>query len=69
MKYPKPWLVVAVLALGVGATPAYDAYREHRRQKDLAMQPPDATCSLCSAPKADLELMRIENARKPLTDE
>lgn len=69
MKYPKLWLVVAVVALGVGAAPAYDAYREHQRQKDAATQSPDATCSLCGAPKADLELMRKENAQIPRTDE
>ncbi len=65
MKLRSLSIVIAFLAIGAGGKFAYDAYREHERQKRLEALPAGASCSLCPAHKADhLERVREYNAQR-----
>ena len=63
MMGPKVWVTAAVLAIGSGTTMLHAAYQERARQAQAEAQTSGANCSLCAAHKADLELMRQENAQ------
>ncbi len=65
MKLRSLLIVIAFLAIGAGGKFAYDAYREHERQKRLEALPAGASCSLCPAGKADhLKRMREYDAQR-----
>ena len=69
MKLRSLSIVIAFLAIGAGGKFAYDAYREHERQKRLEALPAGASCSLCPAGKADhLKRMSEYNAQRSASE-
>ena len=62
-------IAMALVVIGAGGKLAYDARREGEIRKRLEAPSSGATCSLCSAHKADLQRLREYKAQRSLAEE